>query len=53
LRLFPVLHPRRANKYLAAILPVWQILFFRSLTIVIGSLVFGRRALLRRRWRRR
>jgi drug/metabolite transporter (DMT)-like permease len=36
-----------ANKYLAATLPVWQILFFRSLTIVIGSLAFGRRALLR------
>ncbi len=37
-----------ANKYLAAALPVWQILFFRSLTIVAGCLAFGRRALVLR-----
>ena len=37
-----------ANKYLAATLPVWQVLFFRSITIVIGSLLIGRRSLLRR-----
>ena len=31
-----------ANKYLAATLPVWQILFFRSTTIVLGSrTIFG------------
>ena len=37
-----------ANKYLAASLPVWQVLFFRSLTIVAGALIFGRGKLLAR-----
>ncbi len=37
-----------ANKYLAASLPVWQVLFFRSVTIVTGALVFGRGKLLAR-----
>ena len=37
-----------ANKWLAASLPVWQVLFFRSSTIVLGALVFGRGALLAR-----
>jgi drug/metabolite transporter (DMT)-like permease len=37
-----------ANKFLAASLPVSQILFFRSLTIVAGSLAAGRRPLLLR-----
>ncbi len=34
------------NKYLVAFLPVWQILFFRSLTIVFACLVIGRGKLL-------
>lgn len=37
-----------ANKWLAASLPVWQVLFFRSSTIVVGALLFGRGALLAR-----
>lgn len=37
-----------ANKYLAASLPVWQVLFFRSLTIVSGALLFGRGKLVAR-----
>ena len=31
------------NKYLVASLPVWQVLFFRSVTIVVVCLVVGRR----------
>jgi drug/metabolite transporter (DMT)-like permease len=34
------------NKYLVAFLPVWQVLFFRSLTIVFACLVIGRGKLL-------
>lgn len=34
------------NKYLVATLPVWQILFFRSVTIVVVCLAIGRRKLL-------
>ena len=34
------------NKYLVATLPVWQILFFRSVTIVVVCLAVGRRKLL-------
>jgi drug/metabolite transporter (DMT)-like permease len=34
------------NKYLVASLPVWQVLFFRSVTIVIVCLAIGRRKLL-------
>jgi drug/metabolite transporter (DMT)-like permease len=34
-------------KVLTATIPVWQILFFRSLTILIGCLAFGRGALVR------
>ncbi len=30
------------NKWLVASLPVWQVLFFRSLVIVIGSVAIGR-----------
>ena len=37
-----------ANKWLAASLPVWQVLFFRSSTIVTGALLCGRGALLAR-----
>jgi drug/metabolite transporter (DMT)-like permease len=37
-----------ANKYLAATLPVWQVLFFRSVTIVVGALVLGRGKLVAR-----
>ncbi len=37
-----------ANKYLAATLPVWQVLFFRSATIVTGALLFGRGKLVAR-----
>ena len=36
------------NKYLVAFLPVWQVLFFRSLTITVGALAVGRGALVRR-----
>lgn len=32
-----------SNKWLVATLPVWQILFFRSLIIVVSCLVIGRR----------
>jgi drug/metabolite transporter (DMT)-like permease len=35
-------------KWLVAALPVWQVLFFRSATIVIGSLAIGRTALMAR-----
>lgn len=34
------------NKYLVGFLPVWQVLFFRSLTIVAGCVVIGRGRLL-------
>ncbi|WP_454852705.1 DMT family transporter [Rhizobium binxianense] len=34
-------------KVLTATIPVWQILFFRSLTILLGCLAFGRGALVR------
>jgi drug/metabolite transporter (DMT)-like permease len=34
------------NKYLVAFLPVWQVLFFRSLTIVAGCVAIGRGRLL-------
>ncbi|OJY67841.1 MAG: hypothetical protein BGP12_20380 [Rhodospirillales bacterium 70-18] len=34
------------NKYLVAFLPVWQVLFFRSLTIVAACLAIGRGRLL-------
>ena len=34
------------NKWLVATLPVWQVLFFRSSTIVLGCLVWGRGRLL-------
>jgi drug/metabolite transporter (DMT)-like permease len=37
-----------ANKYLAASLPVWQVLFCRSATVVTGALIFGRGKLLAR-----
>ncbi len=37
-----------ANKFLAASLPVWEVLFFRSLTIVAGALLVGRGKLLAR-----
>ncbi|HEY0421097.1 MAG TPA: DMT family transporter [Acetobacteraceae bacterium] len=37
-----------AKKYLVGFLPVWQVLFFRSLTIVLGCLVVGRGELLAR-----
>ncbi len=33
------------NKYLVASLPVWQVLFFRSVTIVVVCLAIGRRNL--------
>jgi drug/metabolite transporter (DMT)-like permease len=36
------------NKWLVATLPVWQVLFFRSSTIVLGCLVAGRGRLLSR-----
>ena len=31
------------NKWLVATLPVWQVLFFRSLTISVGCLIAWRR----------
>ncbi len=37
-----------ANKYLVVFLPVWQVLFFRSATIVLACLATGRGALLAR-----
>lgn len=37
-----------ANKFLAATLPVWQVLFFRSATIVAAALLFGRGKLVAR-----
>jgi drug/metabolite transporter (DMT)-like permease len=37
-----------ANKWLAAVLPVWQVLFFRSATIVVGAVLIGRGRLLSR-----
>jgi drug/metabolite transporter (DMT)-like permease len=37
-----------AIKWLVAVLPVWQILFFRSAVILAGSLVVGRRPLIER-----
>jgi drug/metabolite transporter (DMT)-like permease len=37
-----------SNKWLVASLPVWQVLFFRSVTIVIACLAIGRRPLLER-----
>jgi drug/metabolite transporter (DMT)-like permease len=37
-----------SNKWLVASLPVWQVLFFRSITIVAGCLAIGRRPLLER-----
>ncbi|MCW3473460.1 DMT family transporter [Limobrevibacterium gyesilva] len=37
-----------SNKWLVATLPVWQVLFFRSVTIVIGAVAVGRTALLSR-----
>jgi drug/metabolite transporter (DMT)-like permease len=36
------------NKYLVGFLPVWQVLFFRSATIVVSCLAIGRGALLAR-----
>lgn len=36
------------NKWLVATLPVWQVLFFRSATIVVGCLIWGRGRLLTR-----
>ena len=36
------------NKYLVGFLPVWQVLFFRSVTIVALSLSIGRRPLVER-----
>ena len=36
------------NKYLVGFLPVWQVLFFRSVTIVVVTLAIGRRALVER-----
>ena len=37
-----------ATKWLVAAIPVWQILFFRSVLIVLGCSAIGRRALWRR-----
>src|SRR4051794_41605855 len=37
-------------KLLVATIPVWQVLFFRSLTILTGCLVFGGGAAYRRAW---
>ena len=37
-----------SNKWLVVTIPVWQILFFRSTIIVIGSLAVGGRPLVRR-----
>ena len=37
-----------ANKWLVGGLPVWQVLFFRSCTVVLACLVFGRGRLLAR-----
>ncbi|MBU6499703.1 MAG: DMT family transporter [Rhodospirillales bacterium] len=37
-----------SNKWLVAFLPVWQVLFFRSATIVIGCIAIGRAPLLAR-----
>jgi drug/metabolite transporter (DMT)-like permease len=37
-----------SNKWLVASLPVWQVLFFRSVTIVAACLAIGRRPLLER-----
>jgi drug/metabolite transporter (DMT)-like permease len=39
-----------AVKVLVATIPVWQVLFFRSLTILAGCLVFGGRPLYREAW---
>jgi len=36
------------NKWLVATLPVWQVLFFRSITVMLGCLVWGRGRLLAR-----
>jgi drug/metabolite transporter (DMT)-like permease len=36
------------NKWLVATLPVWQVLFFRSTTVMLGCLVWGRGRLLAR-----
>lgn len=40
-------------KLLVASIPVWQVLFFRSLTILAGCLVFGGPALYRQAWNSR
>jgi drug/metabolite transporter (DMT)-like permease len=37
-----------SNKWLVASLPVWQVLFFRSFTVVIGCLAVGRAKLVAR-----
>jgi hypothetical protein len=37
-------------KLLVASIPVWQVLFFRSLTILTGCFVFGGRPLYREAW---
>jgi len=37
-----------SNKWLVATLPVWQVLFFRSLVIVAGCLAIGRKPLVAR-----
>ncbi len=37
-----------SNKWLVAFMPAWQVLFFRSVTIVIACLVIGRGALVAR-----
>ena len=37
-----------SNKWLVATLPVWQVLFFRSLVIVAGCLAIGRKPLVSR-----
>ena len=35
-------------KWLVATLPVWEVLFFRSVVIILGCLVIGRGPMLRR-----
>jgi len=37
-------------KLLVAAIPVWEVLFFRSLTILVGCLVFGGRSAYRQAW---
>jgi drug/metabolite transporter (DMT)-like permease len=39
-----------AVKLLVATIPVWQVLFFRSLTILTGCLIFGGPAAYRQAW---